>query len=373
MYKALLTAYIDTSGEFSIHHEEDIQIKHMAQSILEIIHGLETTATSTGFYLKRWEDVIEIMIYKEPGNILLEKLRVIHLFEADFNLIIGLLFGRRSMFDQTQNNHLHPGQYGKPGGECQDAALSKQLQYHISTYTRTPLGSFESDAAACFDRIVMAFALSCFLVWGATLANLCTWERTIYNIEHRIKTGYGVSKGKYRYSNLNPIIGPGQGSGGAMAAYATITTPLLMAMDRLANGAEYSSPDESFNYNVKAQMYVDDNTNYYNEFKRSLQNKIPNRELAEKLQHDAQTWERCLWTSGGLLKLEKCLFYTMQWKFDKNGLPILTHENELPNIKITSGNTSVKLKIRQNNYDTAHKTLGNRMDPSLQMRTALQK
>jgi hypothetical protein len=33
------------------------------------------------------------MIHKEPGNYNLEKLQVIHLFEADFNLIVGILFG----------------------------------------------------------------------------------------------------------------------------------------------------------------------------------------------------------------------------------------------------------------------------------------
>ena len=97
---------------------------------------------------------------------------------------------------------------------------------------------FESNTTSCFDQIVMAFALSCFLFWGATLANLCTWERTMYNIKHRIKTGYGISKGKYRYSNLNPIIGPGQGSRGSMAACASITTPLVIVIDRLANRAD---------------------------------------------------------------------------------------------------------------------------------------
>ena len=39
VYKALLTAYIDTGGLFSSHYRENIQIKHIAQSILEIIYG----------------------------------------------------------------------------------------------------------------------------------------------------------------------------------------------------------------------------------------------------------------------------------------------------------------------------------------------
>jgi hypothetical protein len=37
--------------------------------------------------------VINIIIYKKPGDIELDKLRVIHLFKADFNLLIGVYFG----------------------------------------------------------------------------------------------------------------------------------------------------------------------------------------------------------------------------------------------------------------------------------------
>jgi hypothetical protein len=36
--------------------------------------------------------VINVMIYKKPGVIELDKLRVIHLFKADFNLLIGICF-----------------------------------------------------------------------------------------------------------------------------------------------------------------------------------------------------------------------------------------------------------------------------------------
>ena len=39
------------------------------------------------------------MIYKKPGNIDIEELRCIHLFEADFNLAIGVIFGRKISTD----------------------------------------------------------------------------------------------------------------------------------------------------------------------------------------------------------------------------------------------------------------------------------
>jgi hypothetical protein len=50
------------------------------------------------------------MIYKEPGNYKLEKLRVIHLFEADFNITVGILFGRRAMYHAQHHKLIHENQ-----------------------------------------------------------------------------------------------------------------------------------------------------------------------------------------------------------------------------------------------------------------------
>ena len=108
-----------------------------------------------------------------------KKLRVIHLFEAYFKYIIGLLFGRRSMYQKIQHHNLHPGQTGKTGGECQDAALSKKLKYHISTYICNPLDRYKSVSVVCFNRIVMTFPLSFFFVWGSSETNLCTCAYTL--------------------------------------------------------------------------------------------------------------------------------------------------------------------------------------------------
>jgi hypothetical protein len=43
-----------------------------------------------------------------------------------------------------------------------DAAISKIRHNVIATYSKTPMGQFESDDTACFDRIVMLFAMLCF-------------------------------------------------------------------------------------------------------------------------------------------------------------------------------------------------------------------
>jgi hypothetical protein len=177
---------------------------------------------------------MNVMIYKKTGCIELDKLRVIHLFEADFNLMVGILFGRRAMYHNVDKKLLHLGQYGRPGGECQDVAFAKILHTHMATFSHTPIGQFESDAASCFNRIVMLFVFAILSAWGAPVPALRMWELALYHIVHSVKTALGVSSSSYRYTPDTPVIGPGQGSRGGPAACSIATSPLLTSMDRLS-------------------------------------------------------------------------------------------------------------------------------------------
>jgi hypothetical protein len=44
-----------------------------------------------GYSLQRWQQVVNVMILKEPANHRIHRLRVLHLFEADYNLILGAM------------------------------------------------------------------------------------------------------------------------------------------------------------------------------------------------------------------------------------------------------------------------------------------
>ena len=191
LYKSLVTAHIDSNGEFSkATKKKEDTTKDKASAILQIIHGLALACVEHGFYLHQGIYVINVMIYKKCGELDLDKLRVIHLFKADFNMMIGLLFGRRAMWHQVDNKLLHLGQHGKPGGECQNTTLVKILHNVISHLMYTPMGQYESDATACFNRIVMQFALLCFKTNGAPMSPLQKWEQVLCKIIYRIKNTY---------------------------------------------------------------------------------------------------------------------------------------------------------------------------------------
>ena len=297
---------------------------------------------------------------------------MIHLFEADFNLAIGIYFGRRAMQHQVRHQLIHDGQFGKPHGECQDAALSKVLYNMVAQFSQTPLGQFESDATACFDREVMNFVLTCFRLTGAPMGPLRMWEQTLYNIVHRIKTAYGISLASYSFSSDSPIHGPGQGSRGGPASCSTMTSVLIQAMDKLSHGSSFTDPSQQVHSHQTVKMFIDDASNTTNDFLRWLHEPPTAQQVTTMLQQDAQTWERLLWSSGGLLNLMKCLYYVSIWDFDVEGRAYLLPAATLPNLHLTSGTSEISAPIAHYNSDETHKYLGNFMSPSLQMRTAYQ-
>jgi hypothetical protein len=344
-------------------------IKEKATAILSAIYVLAAGVAKRGLYLKHWILVINVMIYKKAGVLELDKLRVIHLFEADFNLLVGLIFGRRTVHNAVNHQRLHPSQFGKKGGECMDAAISKVLHNVIATYTKTSLGQFESDAQACFDRIVMTFAMLCFFAYGCPSLLIQFWFAVLVQRHcHKINTAHGISDGSYVYSDASPIHGPGQGSRGGPASCVISTSVLLHAQDKLSYGVTFCDPAQIIQYLNRAAMFIDDNTSASNKFRKWLHSKPEAAEVVTLLQTDAQVWEQLLFTSGGLLKLRKCLYYIMHWDFDSEGCASLhSSANMVPTLQLTNGISLDPIPVTHFDCSKAHQYLGLWNSPSLSM------
>ena len=68
-------------------------------------------ALRTAYVYERWKDVVNVMILKEPNNNQIHRLRVIHLYEADYNLILGVKW-RDALHQAEDNQLLNESQYG---------------------------------------------------------------------------------------------------------------------------------------------------------------------------------------------------------------------------------------------------------------------
>jgi hypothetical protein len=126
-----------------------------------------------GVTLPRWCNVTTCMIKKIKGNPRLNKLCVIHIDKADYNLILKITWARKCIWQAGKYNKLHEGQVGsRPHQRATDVVVHKEMRYMYARLTRTQLGSIDNDAKRCFDCILCNLAMLGSWYNGAPL-NFC--------------------------------------------------------------------------------------------------------------------------------------------------------------------------------------------------------
>ena len=153
------------------------------------------------------------MIHKEPGNNKIHRLRVIHLFEADFNLILSVKW-KQLLKRVLDAGFINPGQNGScPGCESTGLPFLEELKMEISYLTRYALINMDVDASSCFDRIIPALASLINRKFGMHKNVVMVHAATLEKAKYKLKTALGVSEGWYQHSITLPIYGTGQGAG----------------------------------------------------------------------------------------------------------------------------------------------------------------
>jgi hypothetical protein len=79
--------------------------------ILEVHLALLNYAMERGYSYRRWHTVANTILFKDQDNIRIHPTRVIHIYEADYNLALGIKW-RLAMQSAEKASELHPGQFG---------------------------------------------------------------------------------------------------------------------------------------------------------------------------------------------------------------------------------------------------------------------
>jgi hypothetical protein len=72
---------------------EEGQVQELEGIRESLIHAHITILNYTlqfGYSYHRWKVVVNIIIQKDPGSIKIHRLHVIHIYEADYNLLLGV-------------------------------------------------------------------------------------------------------------------------------------------------------------------------------------------------------------------------------------------------------------------------------------------
>jgi rubrerythrin len=196
--------------------EDEKQLEADRDEVLKGHLTLLNYALQFGYSYTRWKLIVNAMLEKDPGQPKIHRLRVIHLYEYDFNLILGVKW--RSLLKHCcDKNLLNDSCYGsRPGRTALDPVFTKVLELEISTLTNTALIQFDNDMTACYDRIPMFLANVLSRKYGMHVNVCCVQGKTFCEAKYYLKTRLGVSEGFVSHSLEEPWYGVlGQGAGNA--------------------------------------------------------------------------------------------------------------------------------------------------------------
>ena len=278
-----------------------------ARFFFDCVGTILNAATRTGAMVDRWQTVLDVMLEKIIGKPLIEKLRIITLLEADINLALGMLWGRRLIRQGELFQAFHPEQWGsRKLRSAIEAVLMKTFTYQLAELTRTPCGTFDNDAQACYDRIVTSLVNLVSLALGMPVTACTLRSSLLQHFRHRIKTASGISEDEYLSSVDYVLYGECQGTRWAPAAWFLISTLLMSCMPDKSNGLQFLDPQQRTTAARIMDGFVDDTTAWVNDFRRSLQDGYTIHDLRTDLQRTAQWWEELLHATGGRLETGKC-------------------------------------------------------------------
>jgi hypothetical protein len=103
----------------------------------------------------RWKSVHNYFLEKIPGNPLIDKLRVKHIYEADWNLLLKIFTSYKLTHTACQQKTETAEQAGgRIGRSASDMATTTVLTHEICRLQKLAGAIVINDAKACFDRII---------------------------------------------------------------------------------------------------------------------------------------------------------------------------------------------------------------------------
>jgi hypothetical protein len=120
--------------------------KHFTGKVVELINK----GVTHGFVLRRWRNVLQVLLCKKPGNYNIDKLHVIQLIKADLNMYFRLVWGKRLVHHARKHGFIPAEQFGSvPSRQAASALFLKDLSFDLIRLLRTTVTVFNNDATAC--------------------------------------------------------------------------------------------------------------------------------------------------------------------------------------------------------------------------------
>ena len=300
-----------------------------------------------GITYPRWEQSWHCMLQKTNKPIV-TKLRIIQLFEGDFNAALKYLLGKKLMKYMHENDIHDSETFGsRIGKTAPEAVQNIRLLCDHSRIWKKTTAIFFNDAEGCYDRIPPNLCSLTMQSKGCPESIARCHTLVQKSMRHSIRIATGISKGIIQFATTQktvvedgiitlmegPTGGIGQGGGGGPIAWITVIIIMLMTYRRLNEGAKLNDCLGWYALTLWVISYVDDNT-IVRIFPQEM---TPEMIFAQLTQH-LESWRKILQITGGDLDITKSNCSVMKWKWKgMYGNPTIMNKKELPGtITVTS-------------------------------------
>ena len=311
-----------------------------------------TVVARSGVPPENWSVGLQVMLEKIAGVCLVEKLRAIQLYEADFNCYNQFVFGRQAMQRLTDIGYVPEELFSQKGSTAEDAKFDKTLMADLSRQARHPMAVTSADAAYCYDRVNhVIMSLVWLVLTNGNIPAIVAALICLQTMRFFQRTGFGESKSFFGGALYSPyVMGLGQGNRAAPPSWIQLSAVMVNVFKQLNLGSMIKDPITAETIHTMGALFVDDTDLY-----TWKDDAVEPGEVCTQAQLELEHWSILLNATGGALKPEKCFWYLIDYKCVEGEwqyADLVPRELVITN---PDGSTS---PISQEELTTSKKTLG---------------
>jgi len=181
---------------------------------------------------------------KKPGNLRINLLWTLHLFEADYNQLPKWHSSKGFITKAKHNHTLQDNQgRGQPGRSAIDLAYKKMAIFNYVYLTHTTAVDVSIDVVQCFNSMIEACKnVSCWQQ-GTDLEYLKLHAAMQQQFCYHVKHAQGVSAQYNQHLEQDLWYGAGQGAGDACACWIVQANSMITVYQTRANSWAIMQPD----------------------------------------------------------------------------------------------------------------------------------
>ncbi len=270
---------------------------------------------ASGYSPEAWLKMVDVLIPKKTSSSDIEKLRIIVLFHALFNMN-NKRAGREMVANAEKLNQIPWEAYGsRKRHRSIECAVNKVFTTDIARQEHRSLALCSNDAKSCYDRILHSIASICMRRVGVP-QEICTMMLgTLAKVEHHIRTTYGDSTTAYSCIEI-PFQGIYQGNGAGPGIWLLVSIPIINMLKTAGFGFQVRTVISESEFSFVCYTFVDDSDVVHSTREDILDE--TSEQLVHEMQEVVNTWEGGLRASGGALEPTKSYWFLIRFVFENN-------------------------------------------------------